>query len=119
MVIIDWEEMIFVRAMNGQRVTKILELVDIAAESHRRRVSTSVINDVIEDAVKWHNPPTTRGGKQGKLYYGTQVSSQPPTIALFVNDPQRFNDNYLRLFEGQFRPQVGFKGTPNRLNWPG
>jgi GTP-binding protein len=115
----DWAEMIFVSAMTGQRVTKILELVDIAAESHRRRVSTSVINDVIEDAVKWHNPPTTRGGKQGKLYYGTQVSSQPPTIALFVNDPQRFNDNYRRYIEGQFRQQLGFKGTPIRLIWRG
>ena len=115
----DWAEMIFVSAMTGQRVTKILELVDIAAESHRRRVSTSVINDVIEEAVKWHNPPTTRGGKQGKLYYGTQVSSQPPTIALFVNDPQRFNDNYRRYIEGQFRQQLGFKGTPIRLIWRG
>jgi GTPase len=115
----EWAEMIFVSAMTGQRVTKILELVDKSAESHRRRVSTSVINDVIEDAVKWHSPPTTRGGRQGKLYYGTQVSSQPPTIALFVNDPQRFNDNYRRYIEGQFRQQLGFTGTPIRLIWRG
>ncbi|MEG3439818.1 ribosome biogenesis GTPase Der [Pannus brasiliensis CCIBt3594] len=115
----EWAEMIFVSAMTGQRVQKILDLVDSAAESHRRRVSTSVINDVIEDAVKWHSPPTTRQGKQGKLYYGTQVSSQPPTIALFVNDPQRFNENYRRYIEGQFRQQLGFTGTPIRLIWRG
>jgi GTP-binding protein len=115
----EWAEMIFISAMTGQRVNKILDLVDTAAAAHRRRVSTSVINDVIEDAVKWHSPPTSRGGKQGKLYYGTQVSSQPPTIALFVNDPQRFNENYRRYIEGQFRQQLGFTGTPIRLIWRG
>jgi GTP-binding protein len=116
---LEWAEMIFVSALTGQRVTKILELVNKTAESHRRRVSTSIINEVIEEAVKWHGPPTTRQGKQGKLYYGTQVSSGPPTIALFVNDPQRFNENYRRYIEGQFRRQLGFTGTPLRLIWRG
>ena len=49
--------------------------------------------------------------------YGTQVSTQPPTIALFVNDAKRFNDNYRRYIERQFRQQLGFKGTPIRLIW--
>lgn len=115
----DWAEMIFISAMTGQRVEKILDLVDQAAESHRRRVSTAVINEVLEDAIKWHNPPTNRQGKQGKIYYGTQVTSQPPSITLFVNDPQRFNDNYRRYIEKQFREQLGFKGTPIRLFWRG
>ncbi|PSF36019.1 ribosome biogenesis GTPase Der [Aphanothece hegewaldii CCALA 016] len=115
----DWAEMIFISAMTGQRVDKIFELIDQAAEAHRRRVSTSVINEVLEDAVKWHSPPTNRQGKQGKIYYGTQVTSQPPTITLFVNDPARFNDNYRRYIEGQFREQLGFKGTPIRLFWRG
>ena len=115
----DWAEMIFVSALSGQRVEKILDLVDTAAESHRRRVTTSVINEVIQEAVSWHTPPVTRQGKQGKLYYGTQVASQPPSIALFVNDPNRFNDNYRRYIERQFREQLGFKGTPIRLLWRG
>lgn len=115
----EWAEMIFISAMTGQRVEKILDLVDQAAEAHRRRVSTSVINEVLEDAIKWHNPPTNRQGKQGKIYYGTQVTSQPPSITLFVNDPQRFNDNYRRYIEKQFREQLGFKGTPIRLFWRG
>jgi len=85
----EWAQLIFVSAMTGQRVNKILDLVDSAAESHRRRVTTSVINEVLEEAVSWHSPPTTRQGKQGRIYYGTQVSSQPPTIALFVNEPKR------------------------------
>lgn len=116
---IEWAEMIFVSAMTGKRVERILDLVDTAAEQHRRRVTTSVINEVLEDAVSWHTPPTSRGGRQGKIYYGTQVATQPPTIALFVNDPQRFNDNYRRYIERQFRQQLGFTGTPLRLLWRG
>ncbi len=115
----EWAQIIFVSAMTGQRVNKILDLVDTAAEAHRRRVSTSVINEVLEEAVSWHSPPTTRQGKQGRIYYGTQVSSQPPTIALFVNDPKRFNDNYRRYIDRQFREQLGFTGTPVRLIWRG
>jgi GTP-binding protein len=116
---VEWIPVIFISAMTGQRVNKILELVDVAVEQHRRRVTTAVINEVIEDAVSWHSPPTSRQGKQGKIYYGTQVATQPPTIALFVNDPTRFNDNYRRYIERQFREQLGFKGTPIRLLWRG
>lgn len=113
----EWADTIYVSALTGQRVEKILELVVEAAESHKRRVTTAVINEVLEDAVSWHSPPTSRGGRQGKIYYGTQVSTQPPTIALFVNEAKRFNDNYRRYIERQFRQQLGFKGTPIRLLW--
>ncbi|AFY76133.1 ribosome-associated GTPase EngA [Pleurocapsa sp. PCC 7327] len=115
----DWAEKIFVSAMTGQRVNKILDLIDTAAEEHGRRVSTAVINEVLQEAMSWHSPPATRQGKQGRIYYGTQVSTKPPTIALFVNDPDRFNDNYRRYIEGQFRQQLGFTGTPIRLLWRG
>ncbi len=115
----DWAEVIFISAQTGQRVDKILDLVDIAAEQHKRRVSTSVINEVLEEALRWHTPPTTRQGRQGKIYYGTQVSSRPPAIALFVNDPALFNDNYRRYIERQFRQSLGFSGTPIRLLWRG
>jgi GTPase len=115
----EWAETIFISAKTGQRVEKIIDLVDIAAEQHKRRVSTSVINEVLEEAVGWHSPPTTRQGRQGRIYYGTQVSSQPPTIALFVNDPALLNDNYRRYIERQFRKSLGFTGTPIRLLWRG
>jgi len=115
----DWAEMIFISAMTGQRVEKILDHIDTAAQAHQRRVSTSVINQVIEESLSWHTPPTTRQGKQGKIYYGTQIRSQPAPITLFVNDPERFTDNYKRYMEGQFRSQLGFTGTPLRLIWRG
>lgn len=113
----EWAEKIFVSALTGQRIEKILELVDTSAAEHKRRVTTSVINEVLEEAVRWHSPPVSRSGKQGKIYYGTQVSSQPPTITLFVNDAKRFNENYRRYIERQFREQLGFKGTPIRFLW--
>jgi GTPase len=115
----DWAETIYVSALTGQRVEKILELVNTAAEQNKRRVSTSVINEVLEEALNWHTPPTTRQGRQGKIYYGTQVTSQPPTIALFVNDPKLFGDNFRRYIERQFRQHLGFKGTPLRIFWRG
>lgn len=115
----EWAPTIYVSAMTGQRVDKILELVDTAAEQHKRRVSTAVLNEVLEEALNWHTPPTTRQGRQGKIYYGTQVASQPPTIALFVNEPKLFNDNYRRYIERQFRQQLGFTGTPIRIFWRG
>ncbi len=115
----DWAETIYVSALTGQRVEKILELVNTAAEQHKRRVTTSVINEVIEEALSWHTPPTTRQGRQGKIYYGTQVTSQPPTIALFVNDPKLFGDTFRRYIERQFRQHLGFVGTPLRIFWRG
>ena len=115
----EWADLIFVSAMSGKRVEKIFQFVDGAVEEHRRRVTTSVVNEVLEEAVKWHSPPTSRQGKQGRIYYGTQVSTQPPTIALFVNDPKRFSDNYRRYIERQFREQIGFPGSPIRLLWRG
>ena len=114
---IEWAEMIFVSAKTGQRVEKILELADTDATAHKRRVTTSVINEVLEEAMRWHSPPTSRQGRQGKIYYGTQVSTQPPAIALFVNEASRFHENYKRYIERQFRQQLGFIGTPIRLFW--
>ena len=116
---LSWAEKIYVSALTGQRVPKILDRVDVAAEQHKRRVTTSVINEVLEEATRWHSPPTTRQGRQGRIYYGTQVKAGPPTIALFVNDPKLLNENYRRYIERQFREQLGFAGTPIRLVWRG
>jgi GTPase len=115
----DWAQIIFVSAKTGQRVANVLALVDATNEQHQRRVSTSVVNEVLEEALSWHTPPTTRQGKQGKIYYGTQVSTKPPTFALFVNNPAVFKDNYRRYVERQFREVLGFAGTPLKIFWRG
>ncbi len=115
----EWAKRIYISAMTGQRVPKILNLVDQAVEEHRRRVSTSVVNEVLEEAVGWHTPPTTRQGRQGRIYYGTQVTARPPTFALFVNDPKLFGESYRRYIEKQFRQNLGFEGSPIRILWRG
>jgi GTP-binding protein len=115
----EWAKRIYTSALTGQRVPKILDLVDQAVAEHRRRVTTAVVNEVLEEAVSWHTPPTTRQGRQGRIYYGTQVTARPPTFALFVNDPKLFGDSYRRYIEGQFRQNLGFEGSPIRLLWRG
>lgn len=115
----EWAKRIYTSALTGQRVPKILDLVDQAVLEHRRRVTTSVVNEVLEEAVSWHTPPTTRQGRQGRIYYGTQVTSRPPTFALFVNDPRLFGESYRRYIEGQFRQNLGFEGSPIRVLWRG
>ncbi|WJI24407.1 ribosome biogenesis GTPase Der [Thermosynechococcus sp. B0] len=114
---LEWAEALFVSAKTGQRLEKIFAAVDAAVEQHRRRVSTAVVNEVIQEALRWHTPPATRQGRQGKIYYATQVATQPPTFAIFVNDAKLFKDNYRRYIEGQIRQQLGFRGTPIRLLW--
>ncbi|PSN12668.1 ribosome biogenesis GTPase Der [filamentous cyanobacterium CCP5] len=116
---VSWAKRIYVSALTGQRVPKILNLVDAAVEQHRRRVTTSVVNEVLEDAVSWHTPPTTRQGRQGRIYYGTQVSARPPSFTLFVNDPRLLKEGYRRYIERQFRENLGFEGTPIRMFWRG
>lgn len=119
LMFVEYAPIIFVSALTGQRVVKILDLVDQVGEQHRRRISTAVLNEVLRDATSWLSPPAGRSGRQGKIYYGTQVSSSPPAIVLFVNDPHRFNLNYRRYIERKFRESLDFTGTPLRLIWRG
>ena len=116
---LDWAEMLFTSALTGQRVDGIFALATLAVDQSKRRVSTSVVNEVLTEALKWRSPPTTRGGKQGRLYYGTQVAINPPSFTLFVNDPKLFGETYRRYIERQIREGLGFEGTPIKLYWRG
>jgi GTP-binding protein len=116
---LEWAPMLFISALNGQRVERIFPLAVLAVEQHRRRVSTAVVNEVLQEALSWRSPPTTRGGRQGRLYYGTQVAVRPPSFTLFVNEPKLFGDTYRRYVERQIRQGLGFEGSPVRLFWRG
>jgi len=116
---LSWSKMIFISALTGKRVNHIFENAKSAIDQHRRRVTTSVVNEVIKEAISWRSPPTKRSGKQGKIYYGTQVKNQPPTFSLFVNDPKLFGITYRRYIEKQFRMNLGFEGTPLIFLWRG
>ena len=116
---LDWAPMLFTSALSGQRVNAIFPLALLAVEQHRRRVSTSVVNEVLQEAVSWRSPPTSRGGRQGRIYYGTQVATRPPSFTLFVNDPKLFGETYRRYVERQIRQGLGFEGSPLKLFWRG
>ncbi|MEI6829957.1 MAG: ribosome biogenesis GTPase Der [Synechococcaceae cyanobacterium ELA445] len=116
---LDWAQMLFTSALSGQRVESIFALALLAVEQHRRRVTTSVVNEVLQEAVSWRSPPTSRGGRQGRIYYGTQVAVRPPSFTLFVNDPKLFGETYRRYVERQIREGLGFEGSPLKLFWRG
>jgi len=116
---LNWSKMIFISALTGKRVNDIFENAKSAIDQHRRRVTTSVVNEVIKEAITWRSPPTKRSGKQGRIYYGTQVKNKPPTFSLFVNDPKLFGSTYRRYIEKQFRLNLGFEGTPLIFLWRG
>lgn len=115
MPMIRWAPILFISAETGQRVGKIYGVVDEAIEAHRKRVSTSVLNEVLRDAILWQPPPAKRNGAQAKIYYCNQVSTRPPTIVVFCNDPKLINDNYRRYLDRKFRESLdGFEATPIR-----
>lgn len=111
-------QVVVLSALTGQRTEKLLACVDRAAKQFQRRVSTSVLNEVIKDATMWMTPPTITG-RMGRVYYAIQVSTRPPTIVLFVNDPDLFPESYRRFMEKKIRESFGFEGTPIRLIWRG
>ncbi|KAL3922584.1 MAG: hypothetical protein SGILL_002125 [Bacillariaceae sp.] len=112
---IRWAPILFISAETGQRVGKIYGIVDEAIGAHRKRVSTSVLNEVLRDAILWQPPPARRNGAQAKIYYCNQVSTRPPTVVVFCNDPKLVNDNYRRYLDRKFRESLdGFEATPIR-----
>jgi GTP-binding protein len=116
---IDWAPLLFVSALTGQRTHQIFAEVNTVVAAHRKRIPTSVVNEVLQEALAWQSPPANRQGRQGKIYYGTQIAEQPPTFLLFVNDPDLFKENYRRYLEKHFRQNLDFAGTPLRFVWRG
>jgi len=110
----QYSPVVFLSALTKQRVSRIPEVVKYVAEQHAMRVSTSLLNQVVRDAVGINPPPSDRGRKL-KIYYATQASVKPPTIVFFVNDPELMHFSYLRFLENKLREAFGFEGTPLKL----
>ena len=109
-----WAPVVFLSALTGSRVQKLMAAVDDAYAQTCKRVTTGVLNDVLADAQLAQQTPMT-GGRRLKIYYGTQQSTQPPTFILFVNDEELMHFAYERYLENQFRKSFGFEGTPIRF----
>lgn len=105
---------LFVSAKTGQRVDKLFERINYVNEQACMRISTGMLNDVLNDAVSRVQPPTDKG-KRLKIYYMTQVSTKPPTFVIFVNDAELFHFSYQRYIENKLREVFGFSGTPIRI----
>ena len=110
----EYAPMLFISAETGQRVGKLFEMINEVYEENSKRISTAVINEVINEAIAVVQPPTDKG-KRLRIFYGTQASTNPPTFVIFVNDKELFHFSYQRYLINCFRNNFGFTGTPVRL----
>ncbi|MBL0889022.1 MAG: ribosome biogenesis GTPase Der [Gemmatimonadaceae bacterium] len=105
---------LFTSAKTGQRITKVLDLVLQVQEQRTRRISTSQVNDALEELLARRQPPQA-AGREVKLNYATQVEVEPPTIAVFGNHPETIPEHYIRFLHNGFREKWGFHGSPLRV----
>src|SRR5690606_36876441 len=108
---LDYVPLLFISAKTGQRVDQVLPLALKVQEERLVRLSTSQLNQILQNAQDTH-PPPSRAGRQLKIYYGTQVRSDPPTFLIYVNDPKLSHFSYERYLENQLRQVYPYLGTP-------
>ena len=111
---LSYAPIMFISAKTGQRVNKLYEMINMVASQNALRVSTSVLNDVLSEAVTIVQPPTDKG-KRLKIFYMTQATTKPPTFVVFVNDKELFHFSYERYLMNQIRKEFGLTGTPIRM----
>ncbi|BDV42574.1 GTPase Der [Geotalea uraniireducens] len=109
---------LFVSALTGQRINKVVEEVDKVMAQYAKRVSTADLNRVFSEAVTSHHPPLSQG-KRVKFYYATQVGTRPPTFVAFTNRPEGIHFSYERYLLNKLREAFDFSGTPLRLIFRG
>ena len=111
---LSYAPILFISAKTGQRVEKLYEMINMVASQNTLRVNTSVLNEVLNEAIAITQPPTDKG-KRLKIFYMTQASTKPPTFVVFVNDKELFHFSYERYLINQIRKEFGLTGTPVRM----
>ena len=111
LIFMPYANVVYVSALIQQRISRLPEMIKDAAEANAMRISTSVLNQVVTDAVAMNQPPMEKG-KRLKILYTTQVKVKPPTFVIFCNEPEIMHFSYQRYLENQLREAFGFKGTP-------
>ena len=111
---VDYVPLLFISAKSGQRVDQVLPLALRAQEERLAHVTTGVLNRILQNAQDQHMP-TSRTGTSIRLYYGTQVRTDPPTFLIYCNNPKLAHFTYLRFLENQIRKEFPFTGTPIRI----
>lgn len=107
----SYAPVVFVSAKTGQRIDRLLELIDYVNDQASLRVQTGLLNDVLNEAIAMVQPPSDKG-KRLKIYYMTQVGIKPPSFVIFVNDAELMHFSYLRYLQNTLRNNFGFEGTP-------
>ena len=110
----DYVPFLFISAKTGQRVNKLLGAAKESYTQSIRRITTGTLNDIVNEAISMTEPPAM-SGKRLKIYYATEVSVQPPTFVIFVNDEALVHFSYKRYMENYFRKTFGFAGTPIKI----
>lgn len=113
---ISYAPIIFISAKTGQRVNKLLDLINLVNNNYNLRISTGVLNDIINQAVLMNQPASDKG-RRLKIYYGTQASVRPPRFVVFINDRELMHFSYERYLENQIRSHFGFDGTPIQFDF--
>ena len=111
---LSYAPILFISAKTGQRVNKLFEMINSVASQNSLRVSTSVLNQVLNEAIAIVQPPTDKG-RRLRVFYMTQASTKPPTFVVFVNDKDLFHFSYERYLVNQIRKEFGLVGTPVRI----
>lgn len=111
---ISYAPIVFISALTGQRVNKLFGIINEVAENNSKRVSTGMLNQVIDEAIAIVQPPTDKG-KRLKILYVTQASTKPPTFIIFVNNKDIFHFSYERYLVNHIRKEFGMTGTPIRV----
>ncbi|MEM9951073.1 MAG: ribosome biogenesis GTPase Der [Chloroflexota bacterium] len=112
---IPWAPMIFISALTGQRIHSVLDTVYSVWQNRFARLPTSDLNQILRDAMEHHAPPT-KGQRRLKIFYGTQVRTDPPIFLLHINDKKLMHFTYERFLENRIRSEYPFEGTPIRIS---
>jgi GTP-binding protein len=115
---LDYAPVLFISALTGQRTGQVLPLALQVQEEAVRRVPTSQLNRVLQEAADQH-PPPARAGRPLKLFFGAQTRTAPPTFEIQVSDPALVHFSYARFLENALRRRFGFLGTPIELRFVG
>ncbi|NLW65534.1 MAG: ribosome biogenesis GTPase Der, partial [Clostridiales bacterium] len=110
----SYAPVLFISAVTGQRVDRVFELVNYVNDQSTMRITTGMLNNVLEDAQARVQPPSDRG-KRLKIYYMTQTGIKPPNFVIFCNSRELFHFSYQRYIENQIRSVFGLEGTPIRM----
>lgn len=114
LLFMQYAPVVYVSALTKQRIHRLPEVINYVAEQNAMRISTGVLNQVINDAISV-NPPPSDKGKRLKILYSTQVKIKPPTFVIFANDPEIMHFSYQRYIENKLREAFGFEGTPLQI----